>query len=92
MSHFKINDEVWFFYTQYGRTAWGDDATLIYPQEVEIVTGNIVNFNDKRDCVHIYVKDCEKIVEIGWTFFDEWVYETKQEAVDAMIKRMQDME
>lgn len=70
MNIFKEGDEVWFFYTNYGRKAWDVDDTVIYPQEIELENGHIVNINKKKDYVHIYVPECDKIVNIGWSYIE----------------------
>lgn len=85
MNEFKVGDEVWFFHTGYGMRSWGDNETLIYPSHLEINLGQLVYFNEKIDKAHIYVNGIENVAVLGTTFFSEWVFKTKQEAIDAMI-------
>lgn len=90
MSDFKAGDDVWFFYTTYGKNA-SKYVTTIFPSETQIHKGFIVDILDKDDLVYIYMKDEKELITIGWPYFEEWVYKTKQEALDAMIKSLQDM-
>ena len=91
MSEFKVGDEVWFFYTTYGKSA-SKYVTTIFPSETEIHKGFIVDILENIDVVYIYMKEEKDLISIAWTYFEEWVYKTKQEAIDAMIQKMQDMQ
>lgn len=89
MNNFKVGDEVWFFYTNYGRNCWGEEDTIIYPTQTEILSGKIVLINEDKDYVHIYVDKITTILDMGYTFFNEWVFKSKQEAIDAMLKQLE---
>lgn len=85
----KVGDEVWFFYTNYGRHSWGDYDTIIYPQEIELISGIIVSIDPYMDSVHIKTKDCDESIDIGLTFFNEWLYKSKNDAINGMVNKMQ---
>lgn len=89
MENFKIGDDVWFFFTEFGQNRWYEEITIIYPQKVEFKTGKIINANANDDYVHVYVDGDQKLLCFGFTFFDTYVFKTKQEAINKMIESMQ---
>lgn len=91
MNNFKVGDECWFFYTSYGVGRWHEDDTVIYPIETELISGKIVSINENKDTVHVYIAGDKTILDAGYTFFHEWYFKSKQEAIDAMTKRMQEL-
>lgn len=90
MNEFKIGDEVWFFSTSSGRYNW-NDTTIIYEEAVEIEQGTIVLVNADADYVHVYVPPMKHVCVFGYSFFDDYVYKTKNEAINAMIKKLESM-
>ncbi len=90
MNEFKIGDEAWMLYTNYGRSSWAN-TTIIYPVETEIMQGTIVDINMKHDSVYIYISGETELVVIGYTYFEEWAFKSKSEAIDAMIARLEAM-
>lgn len=50
-----------------------------------------MNINNKKDYVHIYVPECDKIVNIGWSYIEEWIYKTKEQALEAMLTNIDRM-
>ena len=90
MNEFKVGDECWMFYTTYGRSCW-DETTIIYPEHTEIMQGRIVDINPEHDSVYIYICGEPNMVVMGYTFFEDWVYKSKSQAIDAMISRLQAM-
>jgi len=85
----KIGDKVWFFFTDLGRRAWHDDATLVYPNVLDITSGTVVFFKEFRDEIHLYIDGCNEIATIGIDYLDdEWVFCSKEEAINAMIRRL----
>jgi len=70
------------------KNCWGDDDTIIYPSEVELLKGKIVEINERRDYVHIYVKGSKYILEIGWTYFENWVFTSMQSAKENMLQHV----
>ena len=91
MENFKIGDEVWFFYTDAGRNTWHEEITMIYPHYIELCTGKIVNTNPDKDYVHVYVNGEQTLLEFGYVFFHTYVFKTKQDAIDKMIKSMKEL-
>lgn len=91
MSEFKVGDEVWFFYTNKDSDFWGDYDASIFPKNVELTNGKIVWASGRSDAVHVYVNEKEHVARFGYTFFDEYCFGTKQDAIDAMIKRLDEL-
>lgn len=91
MKNFKIGDEVWFFYTQLGQNKWMDGNTIVMPDQIELIQGKIINANSNDDYVHIYIKGEQLLLTLSFTFFDNYVFKTKQDAINGMIKSMQEL-
>lgn len=89
MKNFKIGDNVWFFYTEFGKHTWHDEITMIYPHYVELFSGKIVNANSDKDYVHVYIDGEQTLVAFGYVYFDTYVFKTKQDAINKMIESMQ---
>ncbi len=90
MNEFKAGDECWLFYTNYGRTSW-PESTIIYPEKLEIIQGKIVDIEQNHDNVYVYVKGESQLISIGYTFFNDCVFKSKHEAIDAMVARLQEL-
>ncbi len=87
MNDFKISDECWLFYTSYGRGPW-DECTVVYPEHLELTQGTIIDIEPNHDNVYIYIKGQGALVSIGYTFFEDWIFKSKNSAIDAMIERL----
>ena len=87
MSEFKEGDEVWFFYSVSGRNSW-PDATILYPDGMQLVSGKIVLIDEDQDLIHVYVKGQEDVVTIGFVFHHECLFGRKEEAAKALGKRL----
>lgn len=87
MNDFKIGDECWLFYTSYGRSAW-DDCTIVDPKHLELTKGTIVDIEPNHDNVYIYIKGEKDLVSISFIYFEDWVFKSKNSAIDAMIERV----
>lgn len=90
MNDFKIGDICWFFYTNYGKKCW-EDSTVVYPEHVEITQATIVDIEPKHDNVYLYVKGERDLVSIGRTHFEEWVYKSRNAAIDSFVERLKGM-
>lgn len=91
MKNFKINDEIWFFYTIKGRKKWYNDSTIVVPKHIGLIPGKIVYADRENDIIHVYVENEEKVVCFDYYFFTEYVFERKQDAIVKMIKSMQEL-
>ena len=92
MNEFKVNDEVWFFYTNYGRHRWGEEDTIIYPNKVELFHGKIVFINEDKDSIHIYIDNIRYVLDLGFCFFNDYVFRSKNEAIESMRKQLDDLQ
>src|SRR6267154_2233950 len=90
MNEFKVGDECWMFYSNYGASAWAG-STVIYPEHLEITQGKIVDIEENHVNVYIYVKGESQLISIGWTFFENWIFKSKSEAINAMIARLEEL-
>jgi len=88
MNDLKVGDECWIFYTNYGKSCW-IESTVIYPEYLEITKAIIIDIEPKNDNVYLYVKGESQLISIGWTFFENWAFKSKQLALEAMMKRLQ---
>lgn len=88
MNDFKIHDECWLFYTNYGKNSWVG-STVVYPEHLEITQGTIVDIEPNHDNVYIYVKCEAQLISVGYTFLENWVFKSRQTAIDAMTERLQ---
>ncbi len=85
-----MDEIVYFLYAEFGRH-WGNDGTIIDPSDVHILNGKIVLINKNDDYVHIYVEGSTLILKVGYTFFDDHMFPSYLDALDAMIKKLGDM-
>lgn len=90
MSEFKVGDDVWFFWTDCGKYAWDEDTTIIYPDRLYIETGTIVEINPNKDFVNVYVKGHISVCQFGYNFVEKYLFKSKNDAIDAMIKEIQE--
>jgi hypothetical protein len=88
---FVEGDEVWFFFTNYGSHCWGEEDTIIYPVNVEILTGKIVYINEDKDTIHVYVEGCRQVVNFGECYHRDYFFESKEKAINAMINYIQNL-
>ena len=88
---FSVGQTVYFFHTEYGRTCWGEDNTIVYPTELELLQGRICDINQNMDYVTIEVKGDSELIRIGYTYFHDWVFKSKEDAIDALLGKLNDM-
>lgn len=91
MSDFKVGDEVYFFWTESGRHVLEGYGAAIYPDSFCLEQGVIVNINPDKDSVHVYVKDDAYIFNFGYCYIQDYIFKSKNKAIDAMIKRLEEM-
>tara|TARA_R110000868_G_scaffold161317_1_gene391516 strand:+ start:18822 stop:19100 length:279 start_codon:yes stop_codon:yes gene_type:complete len=89
MIELKFGDEVWFFGTDMGRRAWGDDYTVIYPQWTDLISGVVVDVNDDKDSTCIYVRGEDVLLNLAYDCLGASVFKSKVDAINNMIKRME---
>lgn len=87
----KHGNKSWVFTTDYGRDSWGEFDTVVYPSELELVCGDIVFVSEKDDLVQIKTPISDDLIQMGYTFFHEWAYPTKELAIKGMMKRMEEL-
>ena len=87
----KVGNKAWVFYTDYGRDSWPDFDTVVYPSELELIYGEIVFIDEGKDSVHIKTPISDSLIDMGYTFFHEWAYPTKELAIKGMMKRMEEL-
>lgn len=83
MHVFKVDDLVWFYYTEFGMGCWGN-ATILFPKHTELAQGKIVYINADKDCVHVYMPGELEIVKFGYMFHEDYFFDSKQHAIDYM--------
>ena len=86
MIKLKFGDEVWFFGTEIGRYAWGDDYTVIHASHTDIVKGVVVDINYDRDSTYVYVNRNRDLIEVSYECLGESMFRTKIDAINNMIK------
>jgi len=55
------------------------------------LSGQIIDIEEKRDNVFIYVEGEKELLSIGWAFFEDWMCKSKSEAIYLMIKRLEEL-
>jgi hypothetical protein len=88
---FSVGQTVFFYHTEYGRNSWDADNTIVYPTELEITSGKISKINQDMDYVQIEVSGYQEPVIIGYTYFHDWVFKNKEEALQAMYKKLKEI-
>ena len=86
-----IGSEVYFFYTCFGKNSWGDEDTIVCPDYVELLRGEIVNMDEDKDYVHIYVKGIKEVVSIPYCFHEKYIFESVSDAIEEMTKQLQNL-
>jgi hypothetical protein len=84
----NIGDKVWFFGTDMGRSAWGDDYTVLFPRWLDLLEGIIVDTDLNTDCTYVYVKGETELVSLGHDCDYGPIFKSKDAAIDAMISRL----
>lgn len=93
MGEFKEGDEVWFFWGYRTSKFWGENENGVFPRSLELEKGTIVYINENEDIVHVYVRGCEwGIARFGYTFIENYVFKTKQDAINAMTAQLKILE
>lgn len=88
---FQLGQDVYFYYTEYGRNCWGENETVVYPTELELVKGKILKINQDMDYVQIEVRGSPEPVIISYTYFHDWVFKSKEDALQAMFKKLKEI-
>ena len=92
MQDFKEGDEVWFFYHHKTSDFWDDNLNAVYPGSLHVECGRIVEINETHDYVYVYVKGEQKLASFGQCFFYEYAFKSKPDALNAMRKRLDELE
>lgn len=88
---FSVGQDVYFYKTEYGRNSWGYDATIVFPSTLKLLSGKIQKINENMDSVHIEVNGYQEPIIIGYIYFHEWVFKSKEEALQAMYKKLKEI-
>lgn len=88
---FSVGQTVYFYHTEYGRHCWGNEDTIVFPTELKLFHGRICKINPASDRVEIEVANvCEPIIT-GYIFFHEWFFKSKEDALQAMFKKLDEI-
>lgn len=85
-----IGNQVWFFGTFYGRCV-SPGYTALFTELTILNNGIIVGISKEKDYCHVYVDGDKEIYAFEWTSFEVYVFATKQEAIEAMIARLEEL-
>ncbi len=90
MSDFKVGDTVYFMYSQYFRK-WGEDDIIVYHDTLELLNGLVVKMCEDKDFTHVYVDGAESILIFSYFCFDDNVFKSKKDCIDAFKKRLDEL-
>lgn len=92
MTDFKEGDEVWFFWTYKTSDFWGECGNGVFSKSLYLNNGTLVYLNENRDEAHVYVRGDKELVKFGFCFLNDYVFKTKQAAIDAMSNRLGELD
>lgn len=81
MSEFKVGDKVFWFFA--------DSRENIYPKWLEILEGMVTWIKPDEEILHAYVDGQEAIFIL--LDIEGYIFHTKQDAIDAMIARLNEL-
>lgn len=87
MTKLAFGDTVWFFQTEFGRQH-PEAGTIVIPGHIRLIKGKIIHIHEMADKVRVYDEVSETLYDFGYTFGEESLFRTKEEALDCMLKNI----